>query len=333
MRVYVDSIGNHPLAGTVEDLGTKHASRHQIVGSPDEADLILLCGSFSRDPHLLTRHPLYRRSPQKCAVYTGDDRYFALAPGVYTSPRRGLSTRIGRVRSHAFAASYGRHANQAVREATRSPDAWREHDKTLLFSFEGSATSRLRRRLFALRFDQRITRLDDTTRTYSHFDHDGEGRAAGQARYVDTMLSSRFALCPRGVGTGTLRLFESMSLGVAPVLLSDHYVLPRGPDWETFLFRLPERRVPHLESSLRAFTDTAVDRGLRARSAWETWFAPEVLFDHLVDAAFDTVRAAPAVEALCRRVQPVLVAYLALRGRILQIVGSLLRVVRARLGR
>jgi len=332
MKVYVDSIGAHALAGTVRDLGTEYASRHQMVGSPDEADLILLCGSFSRAPHLLTRHPLYRSSPRKCAVYSGDDTYFALAPGVYTSPRRGLSTRIGRVRSHAFAASYGRHANQAVREASRSPDALRGRDKTLLFSFEGSATSRLRRRLFALRFDQSVTRVEDTSRSYSHFDHEGDDRDAGQARYVDTMLRSRFALCPRGVGTGTLRLFESMSLGVAPVLLSDHYVLPRGPRWETFLVRLREHRVEHLEDDLRALTETAADRGLRARAEWEAWFAPEVLFDQLVDAAHDTVRAAPAVESFCRRVQPLLVAYLALRGRSLQVAGSVLRALRARPG-
>src|SRR5579863_9487520 len=102
------------------DLGSSSA-RHDLAASPDEADLVLLCGSFTADPRLLIDHPLYQRLPSRCAVYTGDDRYVALAPGVYTSARRGLSSRLGRARSQAYASSYGLHANDAVRVARAGP--------------------------------------------------------------------------------------------------------------------------------------------------------------------------------------------------------------------
>ena len=312
MRVHVEAIGGHPLAETVRSLAT-HAARHELDPSPSTADLVLLCGTFTRDPHSLTRHRLYLTCREKCAVYTGDDAYLPLAPGVYTSPRRGLSTRLGRVRSYGFVSSYGLHANQAVNEASRGSGSQRQRERRLLFSFEGSPTSRLRRRLFSFSFDPALALVRDTTTSYSHFDHAATGRQSGQARYVETMLDSRFVLCPRGVGTGTLRLFESMSLGVAPVLLSDDYVLPRGPRWDTFLVRVRESRLSGLPDALAAISASSATRGELARRAWEAWFAPEVAFDNLVDAAGAALSAGPVVQALYRRLEPVLVGSFRLR--------------------
>lgn len=322
MRVHVDAIGGHPLAETVRSLA-QHAVRHEFDPSPETADLILLCGTFTRDPHSLTRHRLYLTCREKCAVYTGDDLYLPLAPGVYTSPRRGLSTRVGRVRSYAFLSSYGLHANHAVNEAGRGPAPGRQPDTRLLFSFEGSATSRLRRRLFSLPFDPAHAVVRDTSPSYSHFDHSAPGRETGQARYVETMLDSQFALCPRGVGTGTLRLFESMSLGVAPVLISDRYVLPRGPRWDTFLVHPRERQVPRLPAALAAIATSSATRGELARRAWEAWFAPEVAFDNLVDAASAALGAGPALRTLYRRLEPLMVASWRLRSRGVRVAGRI----------
>ena len=63
MRVFVDAIGNHPLAQTVRTLADRPATRHELAGSPEEADLIVLCGSFTRDRHLLRRTPLVPAVP------------------------------------------------------------------------------------------------------------------------------------------------------------------------------------------------------------------------------------------------------------------------------
>ena len=118
MKVHVvPVVEDHWLAGTVRGLAGGQASRHELADVPGDADLILLCGPFSKRPATLTRHGLVRRFADRCAVYTEDDSYLPLLPGVYTSPRRGPSTASGRVRSFAFAASYGTHANAAVTEA------------------------------------------------------------------------------------------------------------------------------------------------------------------------------------------------------------------------
>ncbi len=329
MKVFVDAMANHPLAATVRTLADQPAATHALAASPEEADLIVLCGSFTRDPHLLTGHPLYRRFRSKTAVYSCDDHYCPLAPGVYASPRRGLSTVLGRVQSHAYASSYGLRANAAVLDAAGHLDRGAQVPKSLLCSFEGSSTSRLRRRLFALDVDPEEAHIRDTSSSYRHFvESPSRRQGAAQEHYVTTMLSSHFVLCPRGVGTGTLRLFEAMSLGVAPVLLSDRYVLPRGPAWDSFLVRIPERRAGDVVAILRPLAPQSEARARLARAAWEQWFAPEVLFDRLVDAAASARAAGEAVDGLYRVLDPAMALALAGRSRARPVAGAALTRVR-----
>ncbi len=324
MRVLVDAMGSHPLARTVRALADRPAATHQLAASPEEADLIVLCGSFTRDRHLLTGHPLYRRFPHKTTVYSCDDHYCPLAPGVYASPRRGLSTVLGRVQSHAFASSYGLRANAAVLGAGAHSDRGAPTPKSLLCSFEGSSTSRVRRRLFALEVDPDEVRIRDTSSSYRHFDQAPSEQGAGQESYVSTMLSSQFALCPRGVGTGTLRLFEAMSLGVAPVLISDRYVLPRGPAWDSFLVRIPERRAADVVAILRPLAPQSAARARLARAAWEQWFAPDVIFDRLVDAAASAHTAGESVYGLYRLLGPPMALGFAGRSRARPVAAAVL---------
>lgn len=320
MNIHVAAIGNHPLAATVHELGARHGSRHAVVDSAEEADLVLLCGSFAHDPAQLTTHPLYLALRDKCAVYSGDDAYLPIAPGVYTSPRRGLSTSLGRVRSHGYVSSYGIHGNEAVSEASAAlgDDSAGAHgrDKDLLFSFEGTPSSRVRRRLLGLALDPAEAVVRDSSSSYRHFDHSAPGRLSGQRRYVETMMRSRFSVCPRGVGTGTLRLFEAMSLGVAPVLVSDRYVLPRGPRWDDFLLKVPERNVHRLPAILRGESTSSAERGVRARRQWRAWFASEVIFDGVVDAAAEALHAGATSATVYRALLPLALTDLRFRRRL-----------------
>jgi hypothetical protein len=44
--------------------------------------------------------------------------------------------------------------------------------------------------------------------------------------YIETMRESKFALCPSGSGPNSIRLWEAISYGTVPVLLSDNFMLP-----------------------------------------------------------------------------------------------------------
>jgi len=57
-------------------------------------------------------------------------------------------------------------------------------------------------------------------------------RSAMDTDYWSLMARSKFVLCPRGVGRGSYRVFETLCAGRVPVIVSDDWQLPDGVDWE-----------------------------------------------------------------------------------------------------
>ena len=274
-------------------------SSHSLTDSPDDADIILLLGSFGAEPHYLLDHPLYRAHPEKCAVYTEDDNYLPLAPGVYCSAAFDDNTRSGRVSTYSYASASGRYGNQLVTsEGT---------NKQYLFSFLGGSTSLLRKRMFNLKFNRPDCLIENTS-TYYHWDLDQPGREERQRRYAQILASSHFVLCPRGAGTGSIRFFEVMQAGIAPVLLADDYPLPPHVDWDTFLLRVPEKDIARLPELLEPHLPTAAERGRQARQVWLEHFAPEKEFDAVIAAAHAALHHGPPEEAVFRRRQLSMIA-------------------------
>ena len=74
--------------------------------------------------------------------------------------------------------------------------------------------------------DHDFGRPDVVVTDTSDYEHWGESKIdpeQAQQDYVDTLLRSHFAVCPRGKGFGSIRKFEAMELVVAPVMLADRY--------------------------------------------------------------------------------------------------------------
>ena len=299
MKILLSPIHETELA-TLLPQRAAHSAAHTLVHSPDEADMILLAGSFGLDPHHLLDHPLYRAHPGKCAVYTEDDNYLPLAPGVYCSAIDDESSRSGRVFSYSYVSASGRYSNPYVTETGT--------EKTLLFSFQGGSTSLLRKRMFNLSFDRPDVLLENTS-TYYHWDLSQPDREERQRRYARTIAQSRFVLCPRGAGAGSIRLFEVMQAGVAPVLLSDDYLLPAHVAWDSFLIRIAERDIARLPELLEPYAASAEERGRLARQAWLDSFAPEREFDAIIAAAHAALRHGPPAEDVFRRRQRALIAH------------------------
>ncbi len=297
MKIHLSPIHETELA-TLLPARAAH-SAHTLVSSPDEADFILLAGSFGLDPQHLLDHPLYRAHPDKCAVYTEDDNYLPLAPGVYCSAIEDESSRAGRTFSYSYVSASGRYSNRYVTEAGTQ--------KSLLFSFQGGSTSLLRKRMFNLSFNRPDVIIENTS-TYYHWDLSQPDREERQQRYAKTIASSHFVLCPRGAGTGSIRLFEVMQAGVAPVLISDDYLLPAHVPWDSFLIRIAERDIARLPELLEPHVASATERGRLARQAWLDYFSPEKEFDAIVAAAHAALRHGPPAEAEFRRRQRALIA-------------------------
>ena len=277
-----------------------HSTAHTLTADPADADLILFIGSFGMEPQRLLDHPLYKRWSATSAVYTEDDNYLPLLPGVYCSARLDRSSHAGRVVSYAYVSHNGRYTNPFV-ESTSSAT------KTLLFSFQGGSTSLLRKRLFNLTW-QRTDVLIENTSAYFHWDLTQAGREDRQRRYASILARSHFVLCPRGAGAGSIRLFEVMSAGVAPVLLSDDYLLPPHVDWDSFLLRIPEKHLARLPELLEPYRATSAHRGALARQAWLEHFSPAREWDSIVNLCASALHHGPPTEAAFRRQQSRLIA-------------------------
>ncbi|HEY1771410.1 MAG TPA: exostosin family protein [Chthoniobacterales bacterium] len=96
--------------------------------------------------------------------------------------------------------------------------------------------------------------------------------------YRDITPRSKFILCPHGISSSTIRVFESMEVGAVPVIIAYDIELPLGPDWETFALRVAERDIDTVPRLIERWEDRAGAMGSLAHQAWERYFSPQATF-------------------------------------------------------
>ena len=257
---------------------------------PDSADLVIFAESHQDDASCgrflaaVRRHAVFRRRPGRCVVHCGADRPWPGVPGFYASIER---------RWHApwwtRSASYLVQPNPFV-ESLRAEGPWPTRH---LASFVGACDGRPTR-LGMLEIDDPRIQTEDTFAEFVGAIRRGDESRVLELKqhHVRSMLESRFVLCPRGFGASSIRLFEAMQVGRVPVILSDDWVEPQGPQWDRFSVRVPERRVAELPAILEPLEGQAEAMGRLAREAWEAWFAPPVLLGRLAREGLELVQQA-----------------------------------------
>jgi Exostosin family len=256
---------------------------HVPVEDPADADVLLFpdCHLMPKDWKLdeIVTSEAGRRFPHKIAVYDERDTPWCRFPGIYVSMPASHFVRRWQV-----AGSYYGINDPAIR--VDGDPARIEQD--LLFSFVGGRTHRCRDALFRLKgprihvespqgfvfHDPSSVRFDERRKSFS-----------------ETLYRSKFVLCPRGAGTSSIRLYETLAAGRVPVIISDQWVPPAGPRWDEFSFRWPENRVEELPRFLLETEGAAEAMGWRARAAYEEWFAPDVALSAVLDQLEARLRA------------------------------------------
>ncbi len=215
---------------------------------------------------------LVRAYPEKCYTLNYRANPVDFFPGVYTSlPRAQHQADWSRAGAY-----YLGNPNPFITEYENRP--W---NPAHLFCFRGAMSHPLRHRLLAL--GDVSDRKYPVTWVDRWFNHD----EAEQRSYLQEIVDSAFALCPRGLATSSHRLYEVMRLGRVPVILADDWVPPAGPDWDSFSIRLAEDTLERIPSLLQELVGSAPIMGRKARAAWASWFSPEVVLGRQLAAIHD----------------------------------------------
>jgi hypothetical protein len=271
MKIHLVGLRQECYDAMLRIVASAEPKLHTLVDDPESADLILFVGGWHERGRGVVDSPLPRRYPEKTFIYSDDDGFVPLLPGLYAAAERPRWLDWKRYKG----APYINRFNPFVGPM--------DVEKRYLLSFAGGSTSLLRKRIYKSKF-RRPDVLIENTSHYYHWDPSQPGREERQKKYAETIAASRFGLCPRGGSAGSIRLFEVMEMGVAPVVMADGYLPPEGPDWESFALMVPERKLGELEALVVAHEGENVERGRLARAAFEQWFAPEVAFNHLIAA-------------------------------------------------
>ncbi len=262
---------------------------HTITDNPDSADLILFV-----DPHQIPgdwrlrpirRHPLAVKYRGKTMVYDERDQPWRALPGLYVSmPSPVFDTRRQR------ACAYHCVANAPLRVSDEVPD--------LLFSFMGGRTHKVRNAIFQL--EHARAHIEDTSNINFFVDRGEPERAARlhtqKQRFAEMINRSMFVLCPRGAGTSSIRLYEVLAAGRVPVVISDDWVPPIGPDWNGCILRVREGDIAAIPALLEAAEPRYEEMAASAFRACQEWFAPDVIFHRMMESCQELLHSGEAFE-------------------------------------
>jgi Exostosin family len=254
------------------------AGNMQLVTEPESADLILIVDIFEANLYRgLRQNPVWQQWPEKSFAYYEGDCPPDFLHGLHSSARKSQAGG-GRFQGCAYPLHQHCYPNPCPPPAEIAAAS-----KDLLFSFAGRASHRVRRQLFSMNFNRADVLVEDTS-SYNHFGSETENYARNRQRYWQTASRSKFALCPRGAGTSSIRLFEMMEAGIAPVIIADDWLPPVGPRWEDFALFVAEADIGSLYEKIKARENEFARRGQLARQAWEQFFSPENYWSFMLAA-------------------------------------------------
>ena len=279
--------------GLAEELHVSAPGTYRIVEQAEEAEMVLLVESnkhkAAKSASLFLREPTLTGFCAKVCSINYEDTPAGFLRGLYTSLE---GDKFDAAIHKSWPAFYL--PNEKVYEADESR-LW-STPPSYLFSFVGSVSHPFRRALIdRYSAPNPRYRVVESKGWYNHGTEENHG-------YIHNVLSSHFALCPRGHSCYTHRIAEVMALGRVPVVIADRWIPFSIPEKDYFI-RVPEAAAGDLETILAARRPEAETLGRRARMIWLKYFAKATRARAAADAARDLVaRAAePLTLAAYRR--------------------------------
>jgi hypothetical protein len=234
----------------------------RVANGPGTADIVLIDERYQyrtwRYGDELATNSFVRRHADRICVINHDDCARVFLPGLYVSLEKSRPPPL----VHGLPVPY-------------KTDLWQvpvpenfDFRPERLFGFRGTFhTHPIRKRLCrVLSQTGQGTCLELRKGFHSHDEDD-------QRRYIQEIRKACFSLCPRGLSPSSYRLYESMQLGRCPVVISDDWVRPAGPDWDKFTIFVRETEIRRLPEILLREAREAEGRGRLAYQAWQEFFS------------------------------------------------------------
>lgn len=258
------------------------SKKHSLCQDAEEADLVLISDIAGPNWFQDLRENQSIKDPSKCFVVADGDIPMPLLHGVYTSNHNRLKFR-SRFRTGAYNLFPKEVHNPFVVQDSGESYAM---PKKFLYSFIGQDSSPLRLKLFQHQSTRDDVYIANMTSFFNAHQHK-EDHLQYQKTYCDIIHSSKFVLCPKGTSGASIRLFEVMKMGAAPVIISDDWILPRGPQWDECSISIKEKNLNQLDIILEEREKDYAAIGARARQVYQEFFADEVYFNYLIDQIID----------------------------------------------
>jgi Exostosin family len=306
----------------LEQLHELSDKKYSLTDDPALADIILI-GNVREENwgRKILENKLINKYPNKCFSLSDQDAPLILNRGIYASGTKSILN-LGRVRTGSFTIYADWHLNPHVKIHT--PSAQNVYEKKYFLSFIGRNSHPTRDILFNLKFQRKDILIEDSSSTFDLWaEENPDGKRDRFKYYNDTLLSSKFCLCPRGCGAGSLRLFESMRLGIAPVIISDEWLFPKGPKWPEFSIVIKSNQIKNIENILQPYEKDYKEMGYLASKAFQDFFAEEVYFNYIVENCVDLINKQWIPEGVYWKLNPLILYMLKLQARILAIGGRL----------
>lgn len=243
-----------------------------------EAACSLVSDRSSADHEILTREPgaslLGRMGPLKARdvstiVWDDSDQPLGRLSGLYCSLPRHIFD-ASRHRTFCYPITYNERVEEFLIE-----DAIED------FNFTGGLTAPIRSKIVSIMQNQSAVTGTIQVQNgpwFSMFDRSG---VPEKMSYASAMRKSKYIVCPRGNGVGSVRLFEVLKAGRVPIIVSDKYVLPSYVDWSACALLIGEKSVSSIPEAIRQDLPNWETRARNARKVWEERFSPAALLGQL----------------------------------------------------
>jgi len=142
---------------------------------------------------------------------------------------------------------------------------------TMLFTFSGSCSNPVRRKIFDLYNScPGKYKVTEIKKWYNH-------TLAEKKSYIDDIRQSKFVLCPKGIASYSHRITETLALGKVPVVIADDWVPFSIPEKDYFV-RIKESDLSNLVQMLEQKEDVYEKLNANAVNVYQKYFNPQFCY-------------------------------------------------------